>query len=115
MPLHRTPSHQSKAAQLPAVPKPSRMPLRDVQAAQVVLGTQLDPFLSLKVLASYSGLSVRKLREYLIDPAHPLPAYRVGGKILVRRSEFDAWMAAYRREGAVDVEGIVADILHELS
>jgi hypothetical protein len=84
MPPHRTPSHQSKAAQLPAVPKPSRMPLRDVQAAQVVLSTQLDPFLSLKALASYSGLSVRKLREHLIDPAHPLPAYRVGGKILVR-------------------------------
>ena len=73
------------------------MPLRDVRAAQVVLSTQLDPFLSLKALTSYSGLSVRKLREYLVDPVYPLPSYRVGGKILVRRSEFDGWLQQFRK------------------
>ena len=72
----------------------------------------LDPFLSLRALSSYSGLSVRKLREYLDNPAHPLPSYRVGGKVLVRRSEFDSWISCFRRAGKVDQ--IVADILETL-
>lgn len=27
------------------------------------------------------------------------PCYRLGGKILVRKSEFDAWIAQYRAQG----------------
>jgi hypothetical protein len=54
------------------------------------LNTAADSFMSLRTLASYSCVSVRKLREYLHDPVHPLPHYRLGGKIVVRRSEFDA-------------------------
>jgi hypothetical protein len=74
----------------------------------------MDPFLSLKALASYSGLSVRKLRQHLEDPAHPLPYYRIGGKILVRRSEYDAWAARYRQVGRAEVDRIVSDILKTL-
>jgi len=59
-------------------------------------------------------VSVRKLREYLEDSAHPLPHYRLGGKILVRRSEFDAWMAAYRRVGQADVARIVDSVMRDL-
>lgn len=76
--------------------------------------TSVDPFLSLRTLASYSCMSVRKLRQYLHDPVHPLPHYRLGGKIVVRRSEFDAWMAAYRRVGQADVEGIVNAVMRDL-
>jgi hypothetical protein len=72
-----------------------------------------DPFLPLKALVSYSGLSVHKLRQYLDDPAHPMPCYRVGGKILVRRSEFDAWISAYRRRGRPDVDRIVGEVLRD--
>jgi Helix-turn-helix domain len=79
------------------------------------VGIPLDPFLSLKALAAYSGLSVRKLRDCLDDPRHPLPHYRVGGKILVRRSEFDARIAAYRQVGDTDVDRIVAAVLAELN
>ena len=75
----------------------------------------LDPYLSLVGLAGYSGLSVRKLRAHLADVMHPLPCYRVGGKILVRRSEFDAWMAAYRQRGRVDVDRLVDEVVKELS
>jgi excisionase family DNA binding protein len=89
--------------------------VRGALVEQLRLGISLDPFLSLKALASYSGLSVRKLREYLDDPRHPLPQYRVGGKILVRRSEFDAWIAAYRRAGDADVNRIVATVMAELN
>jgi hypothetical protein len=86
-----------------------------VLAEGVVISTPLDPFLPLKALAGYSGISVRKLREYLDDPAHPLPCYQVGGKIVVRRSEFDSWIAAYRRCGRSDVNAIVADVLGGLA
>jgi excisionase family DNA binding protein len=85
--------------------------VRGVLADRVVVSTPLDPFLPLRALASYSGLSVRKLRDLLDDPGRPVPHYRVGGKILVRRSEFDAWMAGYRQQGRVDVDGIVREVL----
>ena len=88
--------------------------VRGVLAERVVVSTPLDPFLSLKALAVYSSLSVRKLRDYLELPEHPLLCYRVGGKILVRRSEFDTWMAAYRHHGRRDVDAIVSDVLRTL-
>ncbi len=78
----------------------------------VILQTDLDPWLTLEALSRYSGLSVRTLRTYLTDPHRPLPHYRmkephviagkdgkrrtITGKILIRRSEFDRWMEAYR-------------------
>ena len=60
----------------------------------------LEPF---RALAEYSCISVRSLRDHLIDPAHPLPCYRIGGKVLVRRSEFDAWAGQFRRVGGLDM------------
>ena len=90
--------------------------VRGVLAERVVVSTPLDPFLSLRALAAYSGLGARKLRDYLTDPLHPLPCYRVGGKILVRRSVFDAWLERHRIRAtqAVDVDAIVGDLLGKL-
>jgi len=42
------------------------------------------------------------------------PHYRPRGKILVGRSEFDAWMAAYRECGRSDVGKIVDAVLRDL-
>lgn len=70
-----------------------------------------DGYLSLKGLAAYSSLSVRTLRGYLVHPSRPLPCYRIGGKILVRRSEFDAWAVQFRTAPASAVDAIVADVL----
>jgi excisionase family DNA binding protein len=88
--------------------------VRGMLVERVVLSSTLDPFLPLRALATYSGLSVRTLRHWLEDPAHPLPCYRVGGKILVRRSEFDAWIARHRQVGRGDVDRLVADALKGL-
>ena len=87
--------------------------VRGVLADRVAISTMLDPFLSLRALAGYSGLSVRKLRDCLDDPVNPLPAFQVGGKILVRRSAFDGWMEAHHRRARPDVERIVADVLRD--
>lgn len=91
--------------------------MRVVEAVTVV--QDLDPYLSLRGLAGYSGLSVRLLRSLLRHPIHPLPHYRVGVmggsvplvaggdgrgcKVLVRRSEFDRWMATWRQGPPGDV------------
>jgi hypothetical protein len=80
------------------------------------LSTTLDPYLSLRALAVYSGCSVRWLRDRLTDPHHALPCFRLpGGKVLVRRSEFDAWLARYRQVGRPDVDRIVTDVLAGLA
>ena len=55
-----------------------------------------DAYLSLRALARYASISVRTLRGYIMAKRNPLPCYRPGGKVLVRRSEFDAWMRAFR-------------------
>ncbi len=84
--------------------------VRGILAERVVVSTELDPFLTLRALASYSGLGVRTLRGYLTDPHRPLPCYRIGGKILVRRSEFDAWLAQHRQVGLPNVDRIVDEV-----
>ncbi len=76
--------------------------------------TDTDGYLPLKALARYSGLSVRKLREYLSHSSRPLPHYRVGGKVLVKQSEFDAWMAVFRVEMTPRVDVIVNEVLGQL-
>jgi len=53
-------------------------------------------FLDLRTLAAYSSCSVRWLRDRLVDRVHPLPHYRIGGKLLVQRDEFDQWMDVHR-------------------
>lgn len=59
--------------------------------------THVQPsFLDLRTLAAYSSCSVRWLRDRLVDRSHPLPHYRIGGKLLVQRDEFDHWMSVHR-------------------
>jgi hypothetical protein len=89
--------------------------IRGVLAERVVVSHELDPFLDLRALSSYASLSVRKLRDLLDDPERPLPCYQVGGKLLVRRSEFDLWISAYRSRGRADVGEIVSDVLRDLA
>ena len=75
-----------------------------------------NPYMPLATLSRYSGLSVRTLRTALRDPLHPLPHYRLnaGGKVLVRRSEFDAWMSHCRVDSA-DVDAIVSEVLGDIT
>lgn len=73
-----------------------------------------DGYLPLKTLAGYSGLSVRTLRGYLAHRSRPLPHYRVGGKLLVRKPEFDVWIRAFRVAETGGVDAIVADVLNGL-
>ena len=85
---------------------------RLVTVEGITVTSPADPYLSLRGLASYSGCSVRWLRDRLTDPHHPLPCYRLpGGKVLVRRSDFDRWLERYRCLGHPDVTRVVEDVL----
>jgi hypothetical protein len=73
-----------------------------------------DGYLPVKDLAVYSGLCVRTLRNYISHPSHPLPCYRIGGKVLVRRSEFDQWALQFREEPSSVVNSLVTEALRGL-
>jgi hypothetical protein len=51
---------------------------------------------------------------YLRHPAYPLPHFHVGGKILVRQSEFDTWIATFRVSTPAGVNDMVAEVLKGL-
>jgi hypothetical protein len=86
--------------------------VRFVEAATVTIPH--DPYLALKALAGYSGLSVRTLRGYPTDTVHPLPHYRVNRKLLVRLSEFDQWIARYRQCGRPDLNALVNEVIERV-
>jgi predicted DNA-binding transcriptional regulator AlpA len=71
-----------------------------------------DGYLPLPELSTYSGLSVRTLRDHLRDPAHPLPHFQIGGRVVVKRSEYDRWAEQFHRHSAAAPEDALAlDIL----
>jgi predicted DNA-binding transcriptional regulator AlpA len=73
-----------------------------------------DGFLSLDELATYSGLSRRTLEDYLKDLVFPLPHYRMAGRVLVKRSEYDKWAEFFRFRGdPVDIKARVDAELKE--
>jgi hypothetical protein len=74
-------------------------------------------WLSLSQLTAYADVSERTLRCRIRHPIGPLPAVQVGGKILVRRAGFDAWLQRNRVQAndSVDIHGIVDDLMGGLS
>jgi len=70
-------------------------------------------WMGLRQVTEYASISERTLRSWIHSPVDPLPAVRVAGKILVRRSELDVWLARHRVKplAAVDLDAIVKDVL----
>ena len=67
-------------------------------------------WLDLKALQRYACVSDRTLREWVHRPINPLPAARVGGKILVRRITFDQWLENHRMK-TFDMGCIVEELV----
>ena len=71
-----------------------------------------DCFLDQKRLSERTCMSARSLRAHISSPSHPLPVYRVRGKILVSWVEFKRWIQRYRFKAQTqDIDKIVEDIL----
>lgn len=72
-------------------------------------------YFDLQALAVYSCCSVRWLRNRLVDHHQPLPHYRVEGKVLVKREEFDQWMTTHRTMPQVnDLAELVESVVSQM-
>jgi excisionase family DNA binding protein len=67
-------------------------------------------WLDLRRLREYATVSNRTLRAWIHSPVDPLPAVRVGTKILVRKSDFDRWLEQHAVK-PLDLDGIVEDVV----
>ena len=70
-------------------------------------------WMDLRALQRYACVSERTLRQWIHRPVDPLPAVRVGTKILVRRSAFDAWLEVHRMK-RIDVDIILEEMITDL-
>lgn len=64
----------------------------------VTISQDMDPYFSVTGLVGYASLSRRLLQDLINDPKDPIPSFRVGGKVLVKKSAFDGWMARRRNQ-----------------
>ena len=76
-------------------------------------GKTCREWLGLRELTKYADISEGTLRSWIYAPVDPLPASKVSGKLLVRKSDFDAYLQRYRIRPLeeVNVDAIVRDVL----
>jgi excisionase family DNA binding protein len=73
-------------------------------------------WMDLKTAQAYACVSDRKLREWVHLPVNPLPASQpAGGKILIKRSNLDAWLEAhpYQPINSINVDRITDEIIDQ--
>lgn len=78
--------------------------------------TPVEPqYFDLKAASQYCGLSVRRLRQALNEPGG-LPPYQTGGngKILIKKSDLDQWLAKFRREPQ-DIAQLLEEVMVDLA
>ena len=70
-------------------------------------------WLDLRALIEYACVSERTARGWIHRTIDPLPAYQVDRKLLIKRSEFDAWITQHgvRRDVTMDLDQVVDDVL----
>lgn len=51
-----------------------------------------DRYLTLDELVEYSRLSRRTLNRVMAADVNPLPHFRIGTRVLVRKRDFDTWL-----------------------
>ena len=71
-------------------------------------------FFSVKELAAYSGLGERTIRDRINAATNPIPCYRIGGAIRIKRSEFEQWMTQFCRVDNNRLDNLVNEIMTDL-
>ena len=66
--------------------------------------------MDLRSLTQYADVILRTLGDWVRDPVHPLPASRVNKKLLIRRTDFDAYLERHR----VQPDSLVDEIMDGL-
>ncbi|MBW1916291.1 MAG: helix-turn-helix domain-containing protein [Deltaproteobacteria bacterium] len=75
--------------------------------------TLSDGYMDLKGLSAYAAMSVGSLRDYIRSDA--LPCFKIKGKLLIKRSEFDQWIEKYRIHRSQDINRLVDRVMNDLS
>ena len=71
-----------------------------------------DRYLDLQKLSEYSSLAVPTLRDYI--KRGTLPHYKLLGKIVIKKSEFDGWMEQFKVDKTDELESLVEDAIASL-
>jgi hypothetical protein len=83
--------------------------MKEVQPKQQV--SIDDRYLDLRGLSQYSSLGVGTLREYL---KQGMPHYKLPGKILIKKSEFDRWLEQFKSDERENLDALVEDAISSL-
>ena len=82
-----------------------------VSVQEVLLHFDRDRYMDKREAAEYTSLSVRNLEARLPE----IPHFRVGQKILFKKSEVDRWMETYREGGAQNLDRIADEAIESIS
>ncbi len=77
------------------------------------MAAEPDLLFDLRGLHAYSSMAVPTLREYLAG-ADGIPHFKLRGKILVRRNEFNRWLEKFRVDPRAEVQRVVQDVMESL-
>ena len=69
-----------------------------------------DRYMGKREAAAYTGLSTRTLEGRLGE----IPHFRVGKKVVFKKSELDRWMETYREGSSHDLDKIVDGAIESL-
>lgn len=81
---------------------------KDLQIPDDITGTAIalkDQYFDLKGLSAYSSMAVPTLRDYI--STGQLPCFKLKGKFLIKRSEFDTWLEGFRLNKGQDLNDLV--------
>ena len=81
-----------------------------ISVQEVLLYFSQDRYMNKREAAAYTSLSTRNLEARLSE----IPHYRVGKKILFKKSELDHWMEQFREGGTQNLDRIVDETLESL-
>jgi excisionase family DNA binding protein len=86
-------------------------PKGNVSVAEILAYLEQDRYLSKKDASKYLALSVRTMDSWIYE----IPHYRVGKKMLFKKSELDKWMERYRESPQkINLNSIVEDAVRQV-
>lgn len=86
----------------------NQIPEGKISVKEIIGFRSQDRYLSMPETVAYIGLSERTVRKLLEE----IPHFRVGSKLLFRKSELDSWILRYRELGTeVDLGKIAGEAL----
>ncbi len=81
-----------------------------VSVQEVLVYFDRDRYMDKQEAAKYTSLCVRNLEARLPE----IPHFRVGNKILFKKSELDRWMETFRESGTRNLDRIADEAIESL-